>query len=496
MAELALGIAGVAGTIDVCIKFGKYLVQAYKDYGQIDTVTDELAVRIHICWSRISSQLEIIRELESGMTDDQRELQSRILRILQSKLEAATVAISKPDKHTTSKRLRTLHFLSLRETLESTVADLESWQQRFEPSWFQILKTGPPNVDRVLKTATQVKTKTREEPAREGLKFREAFDNSKSVKLAEKLLENLETKSIPYCQAQIAIRQEDEKYFIIETVSRDTVALRDARELASRLRDSNPFTFGTLKCKGVVQPSNEPSLIFVFGVPEGYGTVKSFRELLVSASIPDSLTIRLKIAQQLVTAVYYVHLYGFVHKNISPETILTLENPGQGHDKMAVCLVGFQLFRYVDAPTNTSRSQKKDYVYQHPSRLGSKAVNFVMQHDIYSLGVCLLEIGLWQSLVNYGGGNAKISDELQIVNEISEETAPEVIKERLINLSRKQLKVCMGDIYSRVVEICLTCLDEGNTEFGDPRDFEGQDGVEVGSRYVKKVMDTMSIICY
>ncbi|KAF4959482.1 hypothetical protein FGADI_1703 [Fusarium gaditjirri] len=494
MAELVLGIAGVAGTVDVCIKFGKYLVQAYKDYGQVDTLADELSVRIQVCWSRIASQLEIVKELESSMTEDQRQLQSHILRILQSKLEAVTVVISKPDKHGSSKRYKALHFLNLRETLESTVVDLEAWQKRFEPSWFQIVKTGPTSIDNVLKATTQTNTRDRGEPAREGLKFREAFSNSESVKLAEKVLKNLDIQVIPYCETELAVRKTDEKYFIIDTVSRDTVALRDVRELASRLRDSNPSTFGTLKCKGVVQLSKESSLKFVFSVPDGYPKVRSCRELLLSGIPPHSLTTRLKIARQLVTAVYYVHLYDFVHKNITPETILTLGSLDEEHEQMLVCLAGFQLFRYVDAPTNTSKTEKRRLVYQHPTRVGSETMNFVMQHDIYSLGVCLLEIGLWQSFVEYDGATPRFSPLLTNTELHLSETDPQTIKEQLILLSRTELRVCMGDIYSTVVETCLTCLDEGNAGFGDPKDFDDQEGIEVGSQYVKKIMDSMAVL--
>ncbi|WAO92364.1 Het-s domain-containing [Fusarium falciforme] len=432
MAELALSIAGVAGTIDVCIKFGKILVQAYKDYGQIDTIADELS------------------------------------------------------------KVKALHFLNLRESFQSTVADLEAWQQRFEPSWFQIIKTSPTAVDRVLKSVSQAKARDPEEPARTGLKFRQSFDITESVKLAEKVLENLERRAIPYCKAQVGIKRNENKHFIVDTVSRDIVALRDARELASRLRDSSPFTFGTLKCKGIVQSSTDLSLTFVFGVPEGYSTIRNCRELLLSGSIPDSLTKRLKIARQLVTAVYYVHLYEFVHKNITPETILTLERPGKGSDELVMCLVGFQLFRYAEGPTNASKADRKDIVYQHPSRMGSEKVNFVMQHDIYSLGVCLLEIGLWHSLVDYQDDEATLRGN----QGLSQNLKPDAIKNQLILMSRTQLRATMGDVYSRVVETCLTCLDESNRDFGDPREFEVQDGVEVGSRYVKKVMDAMSMICY
>ncbi|SCN89302.1 uncharacterized protein FFB20_08472 [Fusarium fujikuroi] len=496
MAELALAIASVAGTVDVCIKLGKYLVQAYKDYGQVDRLAEEVSVRIQVCWIRIASQLEIIKELESGMTDDQRELQSHILRILQSKLEAATVVISKPDKHGISKRYRALHFLNLRESLERTVADLESWQKRFEPSWFQILKTGPASIDNVLKSVNQSNTQGREEPAREGLKFRESFNNSETVKLAEKVLENLEIQAIPYCEAEIAVKQKDNKYFIIDTVSRDTVALRDARELASRLRDSNPSTFGTLKCKGVVQLTREPSLKFIFGVPDGYSRVRNCRELLLSGIAPESLTTRLNIARQLVTAVYYVHLYEFVHKNITPETMLTLECRNRGNEQMLVCLVGFQLFRYADAPTNTSKTEKRSLLYQHPTRIDGKTVKFVMQHDIYSLGVCLLEIGLWRSLVEYDGASTRLSPVFTNAEGCLSELDPQVIKDQLILLSRTQLRICMGDIYSTVVETCLTCLDVGNTAFGDPQDFDDQEEIEVGSRFVKRIMNSMNSLCF
>ncbi|KAL4725682.1 hypothetical protein ACLX1H_007833 [Fusarium chlamydosporum] len=370
VAGLALGVLGIAGTIDICIKCGKSLAQACKDYDQTDVILNELCVRIEICWSRIASQLEIVKELEHGMNEDDRKLQFRILPILISKLNAATTAFAKPEKYASSKRVKAVYFLTLRETLESTVADLESWQQRFEPSWFQVIKTAPPAVDQVLQNNTKVGGGVREEPAYEGLKFRQAFSENRSDLLAEKL----------------------------------------------------------------------------------------------------------------VTAIYYIHLYEFVHKSITPETILLLGRSGQVNDDLLVCLVGFQLFRHVETPTNTSKANRQDSIYQHPSRAGGTEVKFVMQHDIYSLGVCLLEIGLWQSIVSYDSGVEQISSNLQDLD-------PEVTKERLISLSRTQLKVSMGDMYSKVVETCLTCLDEDNTEFGDPHDFEDDCGVEVGSRYVKKIME-------
>ena len=466
------------------------MVQACNDYDQTDIIINELCVRIEICWSRIASQLEVVKELEHSLNYDDEKLQTRVLHILRSKLEAAIAAISKPEKYGSSKRVKALHFLSLRDTLESTVADLESWQQRFEPSWFHFIKTAPPAVDQLLQNCPKVGGQLREEPAYEGLKFRQAFGENRSDLLAEKVLATLETASILHCNAVFATRKQDRKFFILDSVSSTSVTLRNARQLASRLRDSNPLTFGTLKCRGIVRLPKKESLVFVFRLPDGYNKVQSCRQLLLSGFTPHSLTIRLKIARQLVTAVYYIHLYEFVHKSITPETILLLGSSEQTNDDLLVCLVGFQLLRHIETPTNTSKANRKDSVYQHPSRAsGGGETAFVMQHDIYSLGVCLLEFGLWQSAVQYDSGNPQVSSNLQDLD-------PEATKERLISLSRSELRIAMGDIYSKVVETCLTCLDEDNTEFGDPRDFEDDCGVEVGSRYVKKIMEVMSVINY
>jgi hypothetical protein len=55
-------------------------------------------------------------------------------------------------------------------------------------------------------------------------------------------------------------------------------------------------------------------------------------------------------------------------------------------------------------------------VYRHPLRQGHDLTEkYRMQHDIYSLNVCLLEIGLWESFVEYvpeDGGPTRSSPSL------------------------------------------------------------------------------------
>lgn len=59
-------------------------------------------------------------------------------------------------------------------------------------------------------------------------------------------------------------------------------------------------------------------------------------------------------------------------------------------------------------------------------------------------------------------------------------------KDRLLDLTRLELPRVMGTEYSKVVETCLTCLDENNDDFGDQSEFEDTDGIVVGARYIEK----------
>ena len=85
---------------------------------------------------------------------------------------------------------------------------------------------------------------------------------------------------------------------------------------------------------------------------------------------------------------------------------------------------------------------------------------------------------------------------LQLEGDTLDGSTPETVKEHLIMLSRGALRSRMGDTYSKIVETCLTCLDDDNMEFGDVQDFQDDDGVEVGSRYVRKIMENMNTIMY
>jgi hypothetical protein len=140
-------------------------------------------------------------------------------------------------------------------------------------------------------------------------------------------------------------------------------------------------------------------------------------------------------------------------------------------------------------------------LYRHPSREGLFAQeDYIMQHDVYSLGVCLLELGLWESFVCYEkevgdatGEKKRLStglglslDSFQFQTE--ESILSPKVKAHLVDLARRRLPSRMGDKYTSVVITCLTCLDPGNEDFGDDEEMRDDDGVLVGVRFIEKVL--------
>ena len=99
-----------------------------------------------------------------------------------------------------------------------------------------------------------------------------------------------------------------------------------------------------------------------------------------------------------------------------------------------------------------------------------------MGHDIYSLGVCLLEIGFWKPLVVRHGneGEASTNDLSPTFREavhsldssmINDESSlqnlakPVFVRQAILQLTRQNLPLSTRNGYAKVVMNCLTCLD-------------------------------------
>jgi hypothetical protein len=120
-----------------------------------------------------------------------------------------------------------------------------------------------------------------------------------------------------------------------------------------------------------------------------------------------------------------------------------------------------------------------------------------MQHDIYSVGVILLEIGLWMSFVDYkkspdnDGSTFAVPSEKIAHMTLSEEKdrrkAAFDNKAILETLAEEELPVRMGQKYTDVVLSCLQCLDDGENG-GSNAEFVDEDGLVIGVRFVESIL--------
>jgi hypothetical protein len=128
-----------------------------------------------------------------------------------------------------------------------------------------------------------------------------------------------------------------------------------------------------------------------------------------------------------------------------------------------------------------------------------------MQHDIYSVGVVLLEIGLWTSFVDYkdsisGDGKPPVAMEgtaIELVSLIKENHPRKRalrIKEILEGLAERELPNKMGQKYTDVVLSCLRCLDSGKGVIKS--EFMDEDGLMVGERFVESILGKVQEISF
>ncbi|CAI7633462.1 unnamed protein product [Penicillium manginii] len=127
---------------------------------------------------------------------------------------------------------------------------------------------------------------------------------------------------------------------------------------------------------------------------------------------------RLQLAHRLTEAIFFLHTAGFVHKNITSRSVVILEKADQDHKAKfpfsigRPYLMGFDMIRTSDMVTKLEGTDTSNIrasglagknwdfaVFQHPDRLlGNKSERYIKNYDIYSLGVVLLQIGLWEPM--------------------------------------------------------------------------------------------------
>ena len=245
------------------------------------------------------------------------------------------------------------------------------------------------------------------------------------------------------------------------------------RDLARVLYHSDPEQTQILKCYGYFHDERTRRFGLLYELPpaktwitdaSGQARVLSLRELF--NRVPHfPLNHRLRFCCDLAQAVLYVHLVGWVHKSIRPDNILVFQERGESelsprrrfpYTLPSPYLAGFEYAR--NAKTLSDRKSDAEWrvnIYRHPKRqFLEQNTEYTIAHDIYSLGVVFLELGLW-------GSNGFVP--FQRRDSVFKGCNPEKVREELLSIATgvksDGVVVFMGRCFAELVSFCLN-IDE------------------------------------
>ncbi|KAG9228130.1 hypothetical protein BJ875DRAFT_528614 [Amylocarpus encephaloides] len=230
------------------------------------------------------------------------------------------------------------------------------------------------------------------------------------------------------------------------------------RQLATLLNHSRSSRFRLLPCHGFFQDLEIPRFGFIFETPPGrHRKPLSLYQFLSSTSgsrnlaQKPALDHRLPLALILAIALGQFHSVSWVHKSMRSENIVFFLADIQDRDwrlwLQDPWIMGFEYAREDPGLSEDNRIiDARQEIYRHPEQWGQPTRRFHKIHDIYSLGVVMLEIGLWKPAEDLE------KDGFRLVRP-AESTD---VKRMFEKQARDKLPFLTGHLYASVVVKCLT----------------------------------------
>lgn len=457
-----------------------------------------------------------------------------------------------PDSDTRSKvkdLVLSLQRGTLRETME-IVEDLYAYTSdtTTRNTLEEIVKEIPKTLEVLDGELTQIMAADGDEKARKKARVRAQKSFDQIEKLAETLLAHVRTKAlsrpipsrfelpsarfsliqgtltqvahspVQVCRSEWTQQGNTEELCIIEEKRLDGLSPHDAKDtIVDLVRSLQLRTTG----KGILhlagfQTISDFHFRLVFKFPENRAAPRSLRDILldpINIPVPPiPRNYRFILPRRLAEAVYHVHQQNLVHKCIRPESILLFEpeedTPETRYPKVIglPVLTDWQHARKINYASHRQPSQEWTVsVYQHPERQFDPSIipanRYHIGHDIYSLGVCLLEIGLWNSFIVYNGGSPALSELLTKAktqwktnnSELLYHPNGEPLKDSeieqqvFVHMAGDLLAFEMGDAYSKLVIKCLKCLEHGFGNVINFVDSTSQDWEEQGVEFIQEI---------
>ncbi|KAF5684757.1 catalytic domain-containing protein [Fusarium denticulatum] len=232
--------------------------------------------------------------------------------------------------------------------------------------------------------------------------------------------------------------------------------------------EKKPQEFRTLECIAMVDmpvaEEEDAQYGLVFKLEEGQQVFTLLELLSREGSTPKSLSERLKLVKLLSKTLLFLHLGSWLHKGIRSDNVLFLSSDISSVDLGAAYIGGFdysRLFRETRLTQNVGDDRFQN-LYRHPDHQGHPVQQngestdrppFSYKADLYSLGVVLVEIGLWSPIIKLLDTQGS-RDEGKSVREAILDMIPEV-------------RMRMGDTFADAASACLRS-DFQTGEVGQP----------------------------
>lgn len=502
-------------------------------YNTLKQGEEELEIQrllVKLQWDEIQATILFCAESHERFETTVRDLLEAHLQVLLKKFEAVILKMQKSVGASGELR-RVRYALFGKQTLEDLIADLEKWQARFLQYLQLIIFTG-----HRLEPKSPVEARAMQTPSLNVVaKLQNIFDPTSQLSPSTSFVEFQEHDLPP---PELARSIDHSTVFIFESAAtsaevdlvidqrsydRDHDNVRYVRQIvretARILSAADPHLMSILPCRGFIHRPELSRFDIVLTIPHQVQAAvpRSLRDLLTDPKYGNhtyhSLSERIQVARRLASAVFYVHTSKLVHKNIRPETILMVDvTNGHATGSKAKTtnrypyklgrpfLVGFDNVRQVDLEWTSKRDGTLEWeadIYHHPSRHGSTAAKYYsMQHDIYSLGVVLLELALWRPFIVFSEeqrdnllNKVIFRDGQEIVTGLKngDRDASRRIANYHIKLAKNEVPVALGDKFSRVVLSCLQGVDEtGGTE--DDHGDDDHSDTELGLKFIQTVL--------
>ena len=538
-------------------RYGKKLIEMYDSYKNAELEVCQSLLKVQHVWLKLQAQLEVLQRVWDALREELKIHQQNLMHVLHSKLHRALVEFDEiiGEKHVEVDMISILRkkgslkrgkwAIRVRKHLNQTIQELTEWHELFNPSWFLITLMPTNVVDEGLEATSQqfAKDNTRSLKNMQDLRKlmhhppndMELHHDLRELNLRNSSFDSVSTLvsrrtsiflpndvltssavSIEYTTCQQA-QVSDGHFVIVDCIHPDERIkarnmIESVRDLARVLSKVDIFTFGLLTCFGVVKITEEMNdsfeskltgFDFLFSIPSGLHTPQSLRRILLRDLEGIPLNEWFELAKQLAKAVFFIHTANFVHKNIRPETIVCFQDGQTSLGKPF--LVGFEKFRLEKGSTQQyGDSSWEKNMNRHPQRQGLHPEDsYVMQHDVYSLGMVLLELGLRRSFVMFdrcGDRDPQEAIPSETLQELWDEGDSLYLdkavahrrKSSYVALAKTRLPAKMGLRYTNVVLSCLTCLDKDNAYFDNENEFQDEDGILVGVRYIDRVCKPIS----